>query len=356
MTPTDLRTTTIRRVDAPEWRAASRRFLDFNYRMLWEYADSLAREYGATSERVVVERDGEPIGLAEVRVRALPLGAGGVAYLSGGPAVRRTDATDEQRLEGFRATMDALEREYVRRRKLTLRALCPIGAQPWNDSLGAALRERGYQPVADAPGYRTIMIDTARTLDDINASLNKTWRKYLRRAERDGVTVRRATDREAFEHVIRLHDSLRERKGFGVALDGGFYADLQDSLPDEDKMIVILAELGSEVVGMNLVSAQGDTLSGIIGASTREGADKNAAYLLEWEAVRIAVERRLAWYDLGGIDPERNPGVYTFKKGTHGEDLTSAGPLELDPGAIRGAIRRSSERAYKAIRKRKVKS
>lgn len=324
--------------------------------MLWEYSDSLARLYGATSERVSVDRDGETIALAEVRIRTLPLGAGGVAYLSGGPAVRRADATEGERLAAFREAVHALEREYLHQRKLTLRVLCPIGDRSWNDSLVAALRDRGYQPVTESAGYRTIMIDTARTLDEINASFNKTWRKYLRRAERDGVTVRRATDHDAFEHVMRLHDSLRERKGFGVALDGRFYADLQDALPPDDKFLVILAELGGEVVGMNLVSAQGDTLSGIIGASTREGADKNAAYLLEWEAVRIAVERGLAWYDLGGIDPENNPGVYTFKKGTHGEDLTSAGPLELDPGAIRGAIRRSSERAYKAIRKRKIKS
>lgn len=347
---------TLRRPVVDEWRALSRRFRDFNYRMLWEYSDTLAKAYGARSERVIVESGGEPLAMAEVRVRTLPLGAGGVAYLSGSPAVSLEGRDASANIRAFHDAMDSLEQEYVRTRKLTLRVLCPIGVQEWNDALASALRERGYEQVPDAPGYRTIMIDTARSLDEINASFNKTWRKYLRRADRDGVTVRREAGADAFEHVIRLHDSLRERKGFGVSLDGRFYADLQTTLPEADRFIVILAELGGEVVGMNLVSAQGDALSGIIGASTREGADKNAAYLLEWEAVRIAVERGLVWYDLGGIDPERNPGVYTFKKGTHGVDLTSAGPFELDPGAIRGAIRRSSERAYKAIRKRKRKS
>jgi hypothetical protein len=38
-------------------------------------------------------------------------------------------------------------------------------------------------------------------------------------------------------------------------------------------------------------------------------------------------ERGVRWYDLGGIDPEGNPGVYHFKKGFSGMDVSQISPL-----------------------------
>ena len=337
------------------WRSAAPSFADFDYRSRWEYSEAMARIHGAASERVLVQNDEAVVAMAEVRIRSLPLRAGGVAYISGGPVVRMRGESLAEQVRRFGLAIDALSNEYVDRRKLTLRVLCPVGEAEWNASLTQSLADRGFAPAEAARGYRTIVINTDRSLDEIGASFNKTWRKYLRRADRDGVMTRRAADDEAFEHVIRLHDSLRDRKGFGAALDGAFYRDLQRELPEDQRLTVILAEHDGRVVGMNLVSALGDTLAGIIGATTPEGASKNAAYSLEWEAVKLAVERGMKRYDLGGIDPETNPGVYTFKKGTHGEDLTAAGPVELDPGAVRGAIRHASERAYKAVKSMRSK-
>jgi lipid II:glycine glycyltransferase (peptidoglycan interpeptide bridge formation enzyme) len=34
------------------------------------------------------------------------------------------------------------------------------------------------------------------------------------------------------------------------------------------------------------------------------------------------------FYDLGGIDPEQNPGVYHFKQGFSGQDVSRIAPFE----------------------------
>ena len=39
----------------------------------------------------------------------------------------------------------------------------------------------------------------------------------------------------------------------------------------------------------------------------------------------------MRWYDVGGIDPAGNPGVYAFKKGLNGVELSELGVFEHAP-------------------------
>lgn len=40
------------------------------------------------------------------------------------------------------------------------------------------------------------------------------------------------------------------------------------------------------------------------------------------------------WYDLGGIDPEGNPGVYHFKAGMGGKDMSYIGQFEFSANRL----------------------
>ena len=59
----------------------------------------------------------------------------------------------------------------------------------------------------------------------------------------------------------------------------------------------------------------------------------------------------LKWYDLGGISPEGNPGVYHFKSGLSGVDSTHIRPLSVSNDRMKSAIIRSSETAYSTLRR-----
>src|SRR3954463_4781078 len=72
-----------------EWVELAEGFLDHNYRHCWDYAALMAARAGAAVENMVVRRDGAPLGLASVRVKQLPGLRAGIAYVSGGPLVRR---------------------------------------------------------------------------------------------------------------------------------------------------------------------------------------------------------------------------------------------------------------------------
>jgi len=64
----------------------------------------------------------------------------------------------------------------------------------------------------------------------------------------------------------------------------------------------------------------------------------------------MAREAGCQFYDLGGIDPEKNPGVYHFKKGMGGEDVTVPGPFEFYPGGLRRILVSSCEKVYTILR------
>ena len=338
----------LRRVtDESEWSAACREFADMNYRQTWSYAREAAAAAGAECEFVLIERDAVLLGAAAVRVRRLPLIGGGLAYLAGGPLVRRYSEPGEPA-----AVLEALEHDFVAGQGLTLRMLSALGSAADNAALDELLRGHGYVPASRPRRYQTIAVDTARSADEIRASFSKNWRKKLKRGETRGLTLRISTDDDAMDDVVALHQELIERKGFNTDVDARLLRDAQRGLRGADRMTAILIEHDGNIAGMNLVSALGDTLTGIIGATTGEGAKRGGAYLLEWAAMNLARERGLARYDMGGFDPDGNPGVADFKNGTRGEVLVAAGPYEKCAGGIRPGIARLGERVYRAVRRR----
>ena len=78
--------------------------------------------------------------------------------------------------------------------------------------------------------------------------------------------------------------------------------------------------------------------------------------MLQWHAIKTAREQGIYWYDLGGIDPKVNPGVYHFKKGLGGSDITAPGPFELSPGGLKQRIIFSSEQIYRTLRHKAKKT
>ena len=106
----------------------------------------------------------------------------------------------------------------------------------------------------------------------------------------------------------------------------------------------------------HVASLLGDTSVYLLGATLEAGLKAKASYLLQWNAILEAKKRGLSWYDLGGIDPEGNPGVYHFKKGLGGLEVCAAGPFEMAPGASTALVLRAGEWLYRALARRRQSS
>ena len=83
---------------------------------------------------------------------------------------------------------------------------------------------------------------------------------------------------------------------------------------------------GIPVAGV-VCSAMGDSAIYLFGATSDQGLTTRGAYLLQWAMIQWLKDRGTRWYDLCGIDPIRNPGGYSFKKGLSGADVSHLAPM-----------------------------
>jgi hypothetical protein len=331
--------------DRAQWESSVRAFSDYSYRQSWAYGVALAEKRGAISEHVAIERGGEVIGLADVRIKEIPVIGAGLAFVSGGPLVREV-GSGSLGLERLELSIDALVREFVHRRGLTLRIVAPVGLAEENQSISELFERTGFRPTERVKPYRTVLLDIDRQLDQIRSSLHRHWRRHLNGAERNNLDVSFGTEPNRFEQLARMSEALRERKGFDLDLDARFFADVQAESNDQDGLLVGLVSQNGTPVAGNITAIHGDKGVYLVGASTEAGRNCKAAYLMHWRTIELLRDRGLPWYDLGGIDPVANPGVTSFKLRTNGFDVTGAGPFEKSPEGLRGRLTDWAERAY----------
>lgn len=338
--------TSLETLDSDAWQKLAPLFIDDNYRASWAFAHACAERVGSRSEHVGLRRDGDWTGAADVRIKMLPLGIGGIAYVNGGPLVRRGDDSDINRLE---AALNALIAEYVERRGLILRVLAPIGDRAWNDSAREVFASCGFAATDRSRSYRTIVLDITDSAEALRKGFHQKWRNCLNKAERQGLEVEGGEDPELLDQFSALFHGFVERKGFSVDLSADFYAGVQRLHLSGERYYTSIARQEGRVVAGHVSSMLGDTCVYLLGATHPDALKTNAAYLLQWHTIETARARGLRCYDLGGIDPDGNPGVYRFKERMGGEDLEAPGPFELKPRTLGGSLTLRAEDLYRRL-------
>jgi hypothetical protein len=97
--------------------------------------------------------------------------------------------------------------------------------------------------------------------------------------------------------------------------------------------ILICKDKDIPVAGL-VASAMGDSAIYLLGATSDAGLNAKGAYLLQWTMISWLKELGIKSYDLGGIDPVGNPGVYHFKKGFSGADICQIEPHAASSSAV----------------------
>jgi Acetyltransferase (GNAT) domain len=327
----------IERVSRVEWDELAANFRDLSYRQCSRYAEEAAKRVGAVSElNRIMTKDQQLIGLAEIRIRNAPMTPWGIAYANYAPVIMKGECFSEC---DFGRCLDALCQEYVERRGLVLRVVPPPNGGLFQSIQASCLEARGFRPCLTEP-RKTFLLDLSRSLEEIRRNLNPKWRRSLMRAERLGIKITRSVELKDFAIFNDLFLECTKRKRFMPEQDVQFFKHVQSRAPSDQKMVLHLAWDHDELVAGHLGSYLGNTAVYLLGASNLRGRDLHASFLLQWAAIGYARIGGNAFYDVGGVDEQGNPGVYRFKKRLNGRPLTELAPYELarDP-VSRGVIR-----------------
>ena len=341
-------TATIRLLSREEWQKQATDFLDYNYRQLWDFGIVCADRVRAISEHIAIEEHGQTLGLSDVRIKHIPCVRTGVAYINGGPLIRRSDGTEEERL---RVVVETLVSEYVHDRGFVLRIKIPVDTPAWTTKQSEVLVSAGFSVSGKIKPYSTILLDIAPSLEELRKNLDQKWRNNLKRAEKENLTFQRDISTEFFRRFLILYVPFMQKKGFEVDLSPDYFQKVQESLGPKECFQIVLGEYEGNWIAGHISSLLGDTAVNLFRANNDVALTHRASYLLQWQGVCYAKERGCRWYDLGGIDPQGNPGVYAFKKGMGGEEVTIPGPFEYYPGGFKRVIVCLGERAYRVLRK-----
>jgi hypothetical protein len=322
-------------------------FRDANLYQTWSYGRVRWGEKNLS--HLVLRRDGVVVAISQLRIVRPTRFKFGVAYLRWGPLFhKRGESLD---VEVATCLARALEEEYAGKRGLLLRIL----PNAFSGSQRAALFQsvfRGFsaEPLTSANTYRTFVFDLTPPLEELRKKLDKKWRNQLSRAEKNGLRVVAGNGTEDYRTFCRMYRQMRQRKTFESTVDVEAFGNIQDDLPESHRMRTLICEREGIPVAGIVASAMGNSAIYLLGATSDEGLNSKGSYLLQWTLIQWLKEKGFNSYDLGGIDPERNPGVHHFKCGLSGADVSHINPLVACNSVVASAIVKASEAACSAVR------
>ena len=286
-------------------------FYDANLYQTWSYG---AVRWGRKNlSHLVLKRNGEVLGMAQLRIIRPTRFNFGMAYLRWGPLCHRRGR--ELDAEAALRIARALQEEYVCKRRLLLQIL----PNAFVGSPRAALFQSGFsrftqEPPTSANVYRTFVLDLAPPIEELRKNLDKKWRNQLTRSEKNGLKIVAGNGTEEYRTFCRMYDQMWKRKSFETTVDVEEFGRLQEDLPESHRMRILICEQDGLPVAGLVASAMGDSAIYLLGATSDDGLNAKGAYLLQWTLIQWLKENGFRSYDLGGIDPERNPGVYSLQE------------------------------------------
>jgi lipid II:glycine glycyltransferase (peptidoglycan interpeptide bridge formation enzyme) len=185
-----------------------------------------------------------------------------------------------------------------------------------------------------ATTYRTLVLGLDLSLDELRKRLDQKWRNQLNRAERNGLSIIEDDKTEHYQMFADIYKQMWDRKRFETTVDIKAFGRIQEALPKSQKLKVLICKHANVPVGGIVCSTMGTTAIYVLGATSDSGLKTKGAYLLQWTMIKWLKENGFHNYDLGGIDPEVNPGVYHFKLGLSRQDLSRIPALEACVSAL----------------------
>jgi len=190
------------------------------------------------------------------------------------------------------------------------------------------LQTNGFHRSTSSEGFDGVQptfvfrLDITPTEEELMANFHQKWRYNIRLAERKGVTVRPAENKEDLKEFYRVLKETAERDHF-IIRGYEYFDKIWDAMvPDIARYFVV--EYEGQIVAGSLAMIMGNKAWYLYGASSNQYRNVMPNYLMQWHMIKWAKANGGTLYDFRGVSgdiSEDNPlyGLYRFKKGFSGE-------------------------------------
>lgn len=172
---------------------------------------------------------------------------------------------------------------------------------------GVKLPEQWQKSKDKVQMAETYCIDLNQDQDVLMGNIQSKARQYIRKAEREGVTIRRLMRSEELGKVMTVYEDTAKRAGFALHSEE-YYRTLLEKGGEHNYLLV--AEKDGQVVAFVWILAAGKTAFELYGGMTRDGAKLHGNYALKAHAMQQMKAEGYGIYDFNG---RLNDGVSHFK-------------------------------------------
>jgi peptidoglycan pentaglycine glycine transferase (the first glycine) len=281
--------------------------------------------------RLVIEEDGQIVAALSILKRKIPVIKKAIFYAPRGPVV---DTTNTELMDFLWAETRKLAQKHG---AIMLKIDPDISIK--NQDFIHYFKKIGFKPVGTGEGFEgtqprfVFRLDIQPTLEELAANLHSKTRYNIRLAERRGVTVRFAENKEDLKVFYQVLTETAERDRFLIR-SYSYFSTIWDNLVENGLAKLFLAEYQGQVIAATLALLYGDKVWYLYGASSNNHRNVMPNYLLQWSMITWAKENNCSLYDFRGVPgelTEDNPlyGLYRFKKGFNGDFTEFMGEYDL---------------------------
>lgn len=290
-----------------------------SYLQTWEWGQHRSN-FGWKPIRFVAYSNGKPEVMTQILLRSFPMRIG-IVWIPGGPIGNVNKWSDSllntiQELTG----LDHIVLKINDSRLSTQDDILILNKTGWKKS-----------SIPLSTGL-SLLWDLKHPYDVRRAALTSNWRHNLNRANKKGLKFE-LWDKPDIAEIFSLYQEMEEIK----SLSQQFSFDEIKSIVNIFNKHLILFRCVDKYE--NTVAIRGCILYGswawdIIAAAGSYARKTYATYGTLWALAQECHLRGVTCYDLGGVDPELNKGVWNFKKGTGAKLVEFLGEWEITTSVI----------------------
>ncbi len=281
-----------------EWNSFVARERSFGLLQSWEWGE-FKEKLGWKAFRITVEEEEQIVAGAQVLIKSFGMGLGSVVYIPRGPIGNWLDSEIAAKL------LSELHRVARRHRAIFLKMEPPLLFNPRTCQI-LETHQFERSPYTNQP-RATIQIDLTRDLDDILKEMRKKTRQYIGGAGRSGIIVKIGAreDLPAFYDLMRM---TARREGF-AARTCAYHEHEWEAFATSKQVVLLMAIYQGQLLAVRTVYYFGKNAAEFHAGSISKFTNLHPNYLLAWEAIKWAKERKCCTYDLWGIPEEIGQAV-----------------------------------------------